>query len=1483
MPVRRLLVWTILLLVGLWSGIAVAQDRETAEFVPQVGHTGDIVALSASPDGRYALTGSTDGTLKLWDVAAGKEIRTMAGHVGTVTGVVLAADAHSALSAGDDGTIRLWDTEKGTELRNQAVSHKPLSALVATADLTLIVAGGEDGNLYADTTRLQQPPRPFAQGTAPVKALAMNARGKQLLVGRNDGELSLWGSDRKSALWVRSSGPAITALSLPGEGDTAIVGRSDGGIGVWNLKEGRQIRAMETGNTQQKESISDLSLSPDGNLAISASDAVRLWDVQSGRLTSIFAGHGRKVATVKLLGDNKTVLSTGGAALIAWDRAATPEPRVFSIPGVKLRSLAISADGSKLLSGGADGSLGVWDAATGHLLRSFIGHTKPVLAVALSPNGDLALSTGVDGTIRLWRTDTGTLQAILAEGVHSYFLSFSRDGEMAVANDGSKGLRIWNVISGQQIGAVEGDPYFCGWSSDGRAVIFIKDNRLISYSPQNDPSQNVIAQLPKGFSWGVIANDGTQILGSYGNKITRFDIKTGETISLADLGDFGNVGRTGSEITDLSLSQNDKILAVTDFNGTAMIYNISTGKLSRAAKSSIIAPRAGVFSTKGENYYFIDGSGISAFQTEAPGESRIFGGQSVYATAPAISPDGHSALVGYRDGTLQVWSLESGKQLHRYQSQLGAVTAVKFLPDGKQAVIGEEDGTITIRDLTNGSTINTLRGHTGEILALDVSRDGQFIVSGGLDKTVRLWDRKGGQLRSYDGHQAMVEAVGFSPDGTKIISADGNGQAAIWDATSGKILHALEAEGAYELHSAAFSPDGDQVLTAGYDRVLRIWSANTGRLAQAFPMKSYDLRSDRQGRGSDQLVAYQTYKDGKVVETVVPDGALIIWAAFAPDGKSVISVHADRTIHRRILASGEETTWFWPYGFIRNAALSPDGNRLLTTGKDNIAHLLTFTRLEAPLSMLAMRNGDWVSWLPAGFFDGAGGGPAEVTVVHGMQAYTIDQMKQQLYRPDLLEAELAGDPNGTAATATSQLDLVKVLSSGPPPTLRLTPPAADGSPVPQVQAEVADTGGGIGRVEWRVNGVTLGVETRGLSRIDAVEALDAAKPGNGKGAAAPLRFSRRLDLGPGDNLIEVTAYNGANLIESHVARLTLRGGTPANTSEGQPRLFIIAAGINEYWDSQLRLAFAASDARAIADSFKKANTGLFAETTSVTLLDDQVTTKGLDAAFADIAKTMTPQDVFIFFLAGHGKTQDGRFYFIPYDFRFQGPKSLENSAIGQDQLQRWLASIPARHSVLLYDTCESGSLAQGPQTRGLARLEAVQRMIWATGRTTLTAATDNAPALEGYRGHGVFSYAILRGLSDADSDKENRINVTDLAAFVDKTVPEISEQAFHQRQVPQMSIVGSNFPLAFRLREPLVGTPDSSGQGGGNVVAAAPTHVLIEATDVSDTPGAAGSQSVKLGAGSLVRVLETRSGWSRVARDGRPLGYVPNYVLVAVH
>jgi hypothetical protein len=477
-----------------------------------------------------------------------------------------------------------------------------------------------------------------------------------------------------------------------------------------------------------------------------------------------------------------------------------------------------------------------------------------------------------------------------------------------------------------------------------------------------------------------------------------------------------------------------------------------------------------------------------------------------------------------------------------------------------------------------------------------------------------------------------------------------------------------------------------------------------------------------------------------------------------------------------------------------------------------------------------------------------------LSVVRGLEFAELNQFYQILYRPDLVREKLAGDPAGKVGEAAAKLDLAKLFESGRPPDVTFpNRKAEDESPTDlvNVEARIVDRGGGIGRAEWRINGVTVGV-------ID--------KPAISDDAAT---LTQTIALDSGENTVELVAYNGQNLVASvpaHV-RINWTGSAPS----APPRLHVLAVGINNYWEGTLKLNYSVADAKSFAEGLKAAGEKLYDQVVVTEVLDDKATAQNLDKVFSDLAKTIRPRDVFVLYMAGHGVTRDGRYYFIPQDFKFQVGKPFSAMGIGQDRLQAWLAQIPAKKSVIVFDTCESGSLTtvQVASLRGgFEQMAAVGRLIQATGRTTLTAALDNQSAYEGYHGHGVFTYALLDALARGDKNGNGLIEVTELIDHVDGLVPEITFKNWAYRQTPRSLFQGTNFALARQL--PSI----APAQGEDIIISTKPTHVTSELLQVFKEAGGKSAIVQQLPAYSTVTLVKTERGWVLIAKDGKALGYV---------
>ena len=222
------------------------------------------------------------------------------------------------------------------------------------------------------------------------------------------------------------------------------------------------------------------------------------------------------------------------------------------------------------------------------------------------------------------------------------------------------------------------------------------------------------------------------------------------------------------------------------------------------------------------------------------------------------------------------------------------------------------------------------------------------------------------------------------------------------------------------------------------------------------------------------------------------------------------------------------------------------GREILTASTDGVK---IWSRDSAsPLAtILAVDDNRWLTISPAGFFTGTRGGSELASVVRGFDVVSPEQMYQSLFAPDLIRERLAGDPDGEFKSAARVLNLRTVLDSGRVPTVALVSPAggsASNEEVITAQARIADAGGGIGRIEWRVNGVTAAV-TNVASKAN-VERI----------------VSQALALEPGDNTVEVVAYNARNRLASLPASTTVHWTAPAN--QPRPRLYVIAVGIDRY-------------------------------------------------------------------------------------------------------------------------------------------------------------------------------------------------------------------------------------------------------------------------------------------------------------------------------
>jgi WD40 repeat protein len=491
------------------------------------GHRGKVSSVAVSRDGKLIASASWDKTLKLWNAADGREVRSIAGSEAPIYCVSISPDGRAIAGGGPEGIIRLWEVESGHE-KIKLDLGATVSAVAFSPNGKLLASGDYQNQIKFWDAVTGVPVGEFS-GKSRILSLAFSPDGRRIVSGSADAVVRVWDVERRQEFKTFSGhSAAVTSVAFKPDGQSVASGSADKTVRVWNLASDHStltlnakavvtavafspngerlvtgdwnntVKVWAAGASDQEPQVfkghighvTSVVFSPDGEHLVSGSDdrSIKIWDVASARQPFTLIGPQAGVTSVAF-SPHATHLAgaTKDGTTCLWDDGANAasRPRILKepTPGSSVNSLAFAPDDKWVVTGYSDGTIAAWAVRTGRMIQSLKGHENGVNSVAVSPDGRWIVTGGSDNAVKVW--DAATWRTVLILDGHTSPVSsvaFSPDSKVVASGSLDKTAKLWNATSGRRI-ADFGDATLAinclAFSPDGRRVIGGSDDHNV--------------------------------------------------------------------------------------------------------------------------------------------------------------------------------------------------------------------------------------------------------------------------------------------------------------------------------------------------------------------------------------------------------------------------------------------------------------------------------------------------------------------------------------------------------------------------------------------------------------------------------------------------------------------------------------------------------------------------------------------------------------------------------------------------------------------------------------------------------------------------------------------------------------------------------------------------------------------------------------------------------------------------------------------
>jgi WD40 repeat protein len=631
------------------------QNIQPAEIATLTGHAEEVKCVCISPDGKLAVSGSSDQTIRIWNIERGECLRTIEGDLGWIKCLGITADSKLALSGSTDCTLRLWNLESGQCVRILKGHTGAITTLAISPDGQLAVSGSYDNTMRL--WDLNTGKYLYILQIQAVVGVCITADKRTIISAGSDDVIRIWDAGNGICLRaIQAVDCCLTSIAITPCGRYAVSGGQDKILRYWDLSGGILLREFPG----HEYNITSVQISADSKIALSGSDdnTLKLWNTENGECIKTLKGHTNLITSVSMTPDGRLIVSAGDNRIRVWNTCGE------EIPDEKLKHkydvdrINITGDGRFGISSSWDRILR-WNMENGTCSGEFKGHTDSVHDVKITLDGKKVISNGADETMRVWNINNGEcLMTVQLKDVTVFDFEVTPDGMRVVAP------------------STHGFPQYV----PSIVVVDLNKGKVSEKFKDHSDKINCICLSP----------DGKYVVsGSSDHTIKIWDLEKKRCIRTLS-------GHEGP-ILALCFAPDGQTILSSAEDSTLRIWDLNTGTCRKIftgyglVKKIVVTPdgRKAVFCDTDNSIKILDLQKGYCAVTYQSHEDQI--------RHIEITPDGTKILsfAGIFDPTIRVWDIKSGIILCVYHTNVNISSLSAILADGRFA-FGSTSGEVII-------------------------------------------------------------------------------------------------------------------------------------------------------------------------------------------------------------------------------------------------------------------------------------------------------------------------------------------------------------------------------------------------------------------------------------------------------------------------------------------------------------------------------------------------------------------------------------------------------------------------------------------------------------------------------------------------------------------------------------------------------------------------------------------------------------------